>query len=122
MVGRTIGGHVKCSVRSIFSCCLAFAILSYYLGWSSGNAAKSTCAVATRLGRVFTCDRDLTGRLPARALADIPRYPLPSNVEKGYHGIHSVEAFIVANKQNAKCSPGKQMSCFDNLEMSPSIA
>jgi hypothetical protein len=66
MAGRTIGGHVKCSVRSMFSCCLAFAILPCYLSWSSGNAEKSTCAVATRLGRVFTCDRDLTGRLLAR--------------------------------------------------------
>jgi hypothetical protein len=49
----TIGGHVKCSVRSIFSCCFAFAILPYILEWLSGNAAKSTCAVATRLGRVY---------------------------------------------------------------------
>jgi hypothetical protein len=52
-MGRTIGGHVKCSVRSMFSCCFAFAILLYILEWLSGNAAKSTCAVATRLGRVY---------------------------------------------------------------------
>jgi hypothetical protein len=57
-----------------------------------------------------------------RVLTEIPRYPLPGNVGKGYHGIHSVGAFVAVVQQNAKCSPGKQMICCDNVETSPFIA
>jgi hypothetical protein len=72
---RTIGGHVKCSVRSMFSCCFALAILSYVLEVLLVYPAKCL-ELLRRASVVFTCDRDLTGRLLlARALAQIWRHP-----------------------------------------------
>jgi hypothetical protein len=44
---------VKCSVRSMFSCCFAFAMSLDTPEKLCGNSARSSCAVATRLDRVY---------------------------------------------------------------------
>jgi hypothetical protein len=71
---RTIGGHVKCSVSSIFSCCFALAILFCLFEVLLVYPAKCL-AHLRRASVVFTCDRELTGRLLlAHALAQIWRH------------------------------------------------
>jgi hypothetical protein len=50
---HTIGGHVKCSVRSIFSCCFALAIFCRLVELLLEMLVVFTCAVATRRGRVY---------------------------------------------------------------------
>lgn len=71
---RTIGGHVKCSVRSMFSCCFALAILLCLFEVLLVYPAKCL-ALLRRASVVFTCDWGATGRLLlARALAQIWRY------------------------------------------------
>jgi hypothetical protein len=85
---RTIGGHVKCSVRSIFSCCFALAILSTVFSLLL-YCQQCQLAVATRLSRVY-CSRDATGRpLHAHALMHL-----------AYHSyLGSARAWVVDREQ-----------------------
>ena len=59
---RTIGGQVKCSVRSIFSCCFALAMLFSLSKLLFTSVAMFNCVVCDAPRDVFTQTRILLDR------------------------------------------------------------